>query len=555
MIAALSLGLSPDAVRASGALEWGQCSPDLVDKYPELGDRLQCAALRVPRDHHDPGKGKVALPMLRVLAGKPDQRIGSLFVNPGGPGGSATGFAASMGALFSMADPAHPIARFQRDIVDRYDIMAIEPRGLAGQWLFKCRSNIARKATESFDVDPGEANLANIEFNARLESSACQNQPHAALINTDQALRDMDLARAAVGDARLNYFGVSYGTWLGAWYAATFPEHTGRMLLDSNMNWTGSFDEALLDQPEAFQRAFEETLIPFMASHPERFHLGSDPVKIIQDYRQVRPQLRSKNRFWALSADNKQLEFSARVVAGVLLVERILAAHPDIDLDATLMHVDRYFDELGETDANAGIYAKNAARWHFSDNPPRPEQPFELEEEESVYRAVVCNDTSSQNDPDFWRSQMFAGSAQYSLRGGHGLQQPCHDWALPVVEPRDFGAIAQTEGLLMLQASHDPITSSSGAMKAFDFTQNARMIQVENNLTHGLFPQLTQCVDAKVADFLLEGTFPGRMTHCETPQPGEMSVAERSAQPYADADRADLLRQRMRELSTSKGLL
>ena len=185
---------------------------------------FQCARLLVPVDYQRPGWRRFSLPVIRLRATDPARRIGSLVINPGGPGGSGVSY-----ALQARSVIAAPVRA-------RFDIVGFDPRGVAAsEPAVHCLSGPQLDqylATNDSPATP--AQLASVVAQAKLFARGCEARSGALLpyIGTRNAARDMDVLRAALGDAKLTYLGKSYGTYLGTWYAQLFPSHVRALVLD-----------------------------------------------------------------------------------------------------------------------------------------------------------------------------------------------------------------------------------------------------------------------------------------------------------------------------------
>ncbi|GHJ34620.1 hypothetical protein Sm713_02290 [Streptomyces sp. TS71-3] len=210
---------------------------------------FQCATVRVPRDYAGPAAGDVKLAVARKKATGPGKRIGSLLVNPGGPGGSAIAY------LQAYAARGYPA-----EVRARYDMVAVDPRGVAGSQPVTCLNGKRMDAYTQTDTTPDDdreqARLVSAlkEFSAGCERRSGALLPH---VSTVEAARDMDVVRAVLGDRRLNYVGASYGTFLGATYASLFPTRAGRLVLDGAMDPSLPARRMNLEQTAGFETAFE----------------------------------------------------------------------------------------------------------------------------------------------------------------------------------------------------------------------------------------------------------------------------------------------------------
>jgi pimeloyl-ACP methyl ester carboxylesterase len=211
--------------------------------WDECG-RAQCAWVKVPVDYADPSGKATRLRMAYYPATGEAER--SVFVNPGGPGGSAIDFAATMeGALGD-------------DVREHADVVGVDPRGVGLSSPLTCLSDRDFDAYAASDPDPDDA--AEIEasraaFRSIGEACVEGSGELAAHVSTVEAARDMDVVRALVGREKLDWFGASYGTELGAVYAELFPDRVGRMVLDGAVDPTLDNVESSFAQATGFQRA------------------------------------------------------------------------------------------------------------------------------------------------------------------------------------------------------------------------------------------------------------------------------------------------------------
>lgn len=202
-------------------LEWRPCKGEEQRGF-------ECTTANVPLDYARPRWRTVELAVIRVRATDPGRRIGSLFFNPGGPGGAGTvGLPQSYG-------------KFPRELRERFDIVSWDPRGIGQSTAVRCFATAEEAAAwigrvPAFPVGAVERRAfaaAHADLGRRCERRDPELLRH---ISTADTARDLDALRQAVGERRLSYWGVSYGTFLGATYANLFPSRAGRLLLDGNV--------------------------------------------------------------------------------------------------------------------------------------------------------------------------------------------------------------------------------------------------------------------------------------------------------------------------------
>ena len=212
---------------------------------------FECATLRVPLDDARPAAGTVDLALTRLRTAQKGRRIGSLVVNPGGPGASAVGY---LQAAWTLIPP--PVRA-------RFDLVAFDPRGVGRTAPVRCATTA--ELDDYFAVDPSpddDAELRELERSNAELAAGCQERSGRLLphVSTAEAARDLDRVRAAVGDARLTYLGYSYGTSLGAAYLDAFPTRVRAMVLDGGIDPQLTWDALLEGQSKGFDRALEAFL-------------------------------------------------------------------------------------------------------------------------------------------------------------------------------------------------------------------------------------------------------------------------------------------------------
>ncbi|UQA94019.1 alpha/beta hydrolase [Streptomyces halobius] len=208
---------------------------------------FQCATLKVPLDYAEPSADTdLELAVARKKATGPGTRIGSLMVNPGGPGGSAI-------------DYLQQYAPQPAQVRARYDMVAVDPRGVARSEPVRCLSNKRMDKYTQTDQTPDDSaevdklTTAYRDFAKGCESRSGKVLPH---VSTIESARDMDVLREVLGDKKLSYMGASYGTFLGATYAGLFPSRSGRLVLDGAMNPELDSRTINLNQTAGFNTAF-----------------------------------------------------------------------------------------------------------------------------------------------------------------------------------------------------------------------------------------------------------------------------------------------------------
>jgi len=208
---------------------------------------FRCARLTVPFDYSRPAWKRFSLPVIKLPAADPGARIGSLVLNPGGPGGSGVQYAEQARSAVSSAVRA------------RFDVVGFDPRGVGGsQPAVHCMTGSQLdKYFATSDTPDTAAQLATVVSESKLFASECARNAGSLLpyISTRSAARDLDVLRAALGDQRLTYLGKSYGTYLGAWYAQLFPRHVRALVLDGALDPDATSTDINITQAEGFEVA------------------------------------------------------------------------------------------------------------------------------------------------------------------------------------------------------------------------------------------------------------------------------------------------------------
>ncbi|MER6238113.1 alpha/beta hydrolase [Streptomyces clavifer] len=244
---------SPSSARPDqagpGQPDWKRCAAP--EGGTEPGDAWRCTTVDVPLDYTKPDGDTIGIALIRKEATRKSERIGSMLFNFGGPGGSGV-------------DILPRAAGSYQKLNTRYDLVGFDPRGVAGSSGVRCRDDKEQEeALRGIDMTPDtpaeEAAFVEdgADFGAGCARLSGTVLPH---VGTTNAARDMDAIRRALGDRKLSYFGISYGTELGGTYAHLFPENVGRVVLDAVVDPTAGTVGHARNQATGFQRALENYL-------------------------------------------------------------------------------------------------------------------------------------------------------------------------------------------------------------------------------------------------------------------------------------------------------
>jgi pimeloyl-ACP methyl ester carboxylesterase len=240
-------------------------------RWTDCGKGFLCAEVHVAKDYRAPSKGVLNLSLIKLVATEPDERIGSLLVNPGGPGGSGVDFVrdGAGAGVFSAA------------LRKRFDIVGFDPRGVNSSSAIRCIDNLDPRAR----LDPSPDTAAELKAlvdSSRSYAAECGKRSDATLpyLSTDAVARDLDTLRAAVGDDKLSYLGYSYGTLIGSTYADLFPDHIRAMVLDGAIDPGLDLEHLRSGQAKAFETALSHFLEDCARKSSCAFHEGGRSVQV-----------------------------------------------------------------------------------------------------------------------------------------------------------------------------------------------------------------------------------------------------------------------------------
>ena len=249
---------------ASAAVRWRAC-----------GSGVQCGRVLVPLDHARPDGPRISIALARVPASRPATRIGTLIVNPGGPGGSGVQLA------------RHAAQVFSRPLRERFDIVGFDPRGVGRSTAMRCPGRQAAAIAGDFDPTPDTrgGRAAILAAFARLGRS-CRAASGALLahVDTNSAAEDIERIRAALGEEKISYLGFSYGTLLGAAYADRHPDRVRAFVLDGAVDPALSATELNLQQARAFERELQAFLRWCAGSRGCAFAGGRRPGRVLDAF-------------------------------------------------------------------------------------------------------------------------------------------------------------------------------------------------------------------------------------------------------------------------------
>jgi pimeloyl-ACP methyl ester carboxylesterase len=461
-----------------GTLSWSSCRDTLARTAG-----LQCATLSVPLDPQEPDGETISIAVARARStGSDQERIGSLVLNPGGPGGSGIEFLTSAAAAFPT------------ELTDRFDLVSFDPRGVGESTPVRCIDDATKEEQLSGDLSPDTAEELEGALDDQEEFlEGCQENSGELIehMSTADVAADMDLLRAALGEDQLNYLGYSYGTSIGAVYATLFPENVRAMVLDGSVSPQASDEDQLLAQALGFERTLANFVAACNASSdcalaPDaqaaidatRQQLEASPVEVETESgtRTLGPDLFDlavatalyDTTLWgalALSVDQVDSGGAATLLS---LVDRQTGRQPDGSYD-------------NSSDAQTMVSC--------SDSVERP----------SVDEATATAERILQQAP------IFGGVTAYGALG-------CLGWpaaANPLPELTGAGAAT----VLVVGTVGDPATPYEWSEQMAQALESAVLLTYEGD-GHTAFLRGGPCIDDAVVAYLVDLTVPAEGTRC-----------------------------------------
>lgn len=450
---------SSDAAGA-GTLSWKPCE----------ADGLQCASLKVPLDYTKPSGASVDIKMDRYPARKPDQRIGVLMANPGGPGGSGLDF---LPAWYSgLSD----------ELKDHFDIVSFDPRGVGQSDPFVCGKPKSPGDTSPNPKTPAEE--AAYTALAKSYGDACDTIDPQMLqnIGTKNVARDMDEMRKAMGEDKITYLGYSYGTEIGQVYANLFPDQVRAFVLD------GVVDPGLTKQQlsTAQTAAFDNALSRFAKSCP-KVCTGLGQYVVQQSGNK---QIDSK---YLGSSDYVDPNYADTAISAMLYSKSrwpLLAwalREAAVDKDGTLLAlaVDSYSGRsifTGESSSNG----------------------------DDSFIAIMCRDFAISSLPDAYRMSRTSNRLHPIFASNPDVL--CNEWPS---QPDVIGPVTWPKSVpvLLVSTTGDPATPHKLAQNVAARNPSAVLLTHDGD-GHTAYSSGDNCIDAKVNQFLIDVKAPKKGTVC-----------------------------------------
>ena len=494
------------AVTLTGCLQWFQpprvestsqptgedVAADLAEYYHQVlrwdpcGNGMQCTVARAPMDWNNPADAEIELALVRHPA--TGTKLGSLLVNPGGPGGSGYDF------VLDSADTATS-ERLQRS----YDVVGFDPRGVGRSSAVSCYDDPAYLDQFNYGIIPGTVGsdqwiadlaAANAEF---AQSCLTHTGPLLQFVDTVSAARDMDLLRAVLGDEKLNFLGYSYGTFLGATYADLYPKKTGRLVLDGAVDPSTTDFDVTKTQAVGFENAFKAYLVDCLT------HEACPFTGTVDDAMARTAALLTKLSTSPLPAvDGRMLGSSTMFVAIILPLY-----NPD-----NWSYLDDLFTEVFAGQTTTAFFLADNYNGRSSDGTYRDNST-------ESFIAINCLDYKTDVSNESMRAEA-ALLAQAAPVFGPVMSYGgtlCEAWPFPATRDRVKIDAAGSADILVIGTTNDPATPYVWAVALADQLQNGHLVTYEGE-GHTAYTTGDPCVLDVVDAFFVDGRVPSSDPHC-----------------------------------------
>jgi len=458
----------------SQVLAWSDCDSG-----------MQCTTASAPLDWDDPAAGSVDLALVRQPA--TGDRLGSLLVNPGGPGGSGYDF------VKTSVDYATSAA-----LQERYDIVGFDPRGVGESSAVACYepAQMDEYLYGLADAERGsDAWIQELETSATDFAAACADRTGALLgeVDTQSAARDLDLMRAVLGDTTLNYLGFSYGTFLGATYAELYPDKVGRLVLDGALDPSTSNFEVTSTQALGFENALRAYLTDCLAGSDCPFDGTVDDGMAT-----ISALLASVDASPITATDGRQLGANALLTAIIYPLYQATAWPNLSDM----------FESVLQGSADGAM--------QFADgyNGRNPDGSY-LDNSTEAFMAINCVDYAYNDDPAAMRAeaaqieQIAPTIGKYMAYGDIS----CANWPYAFTGEREEIHATGAAPILVIGTTNDPATPYVWAENLAAQLDSGQLVTYEGE-GHTAYNKSNSCVNDAVDSYLIDGTVPAADPMC-----------------------------------------
>ena len=484
-------GAAIAAARAEKAgIDWQDCPADWGLEKP-----IQCGWVTVPLDYAKPNGKQIKLAVDRIgNTGTPAERQGALVYNPGGPGASGLRFPRRVTTK----------APVWVNTSKAYDFVGFDPRGVGHSAPISCIDpQEFVKAPKMDPVPDSEADKRAQRKLAREYAEGCYERSGEMLphMTTPNSARDLDVIRAALGEKKLNFLGVSYGTYFGAVYGTLFPGHVRRMVVDSVVNPSREkiWYEANLDQDVAFEKRWNDWQ-DWVAANDAAFHLGTTRAEV-------------QAKWLELRATAKKSPIGGVVGPAELIGFFQSAPYYDSAWVSTATVLSKYF--AGDTQA-----VVDAAAPDMTDTAGN----IASENGNAVYTAVECTDAKWPTSWQKWDRDNTRLHKDYPFLtwANAWMNLPCATWPVKQQTPVDVKTGKGLPGVLIVQSERDAATPYGGAVELHKRFKGSRLITEKDAGSHGVTSLVNPCINERVDAYLLSGKLDAADVTCgphATPKP------------------------------------
>ena len=488
---------------ATTAITWATC-----DKPALVARKAECGFLTVPLDYTKPTGATIKLAVSRVRHKTATAEYqGVMLVNPGGPGGSGVGL-----SILGDFVPNHA--------GDAYDWIGFDPRGVgASRPALSCDSTYAGYNRPAYV--PGTVALEKTWLSrAKGYARACKatGGPLLAHLKTTDTVADMDSIRRALGAKQINFYGFSYGTYLGQVYATLHPQQVRRMVLDGNVDPSRVWYGANLDQDFAFDKNMR-TYFGWVAKYDSVYHLGRTGAAVQRLFYATQAKLAAKPASGIIGPDELTDVFlqAGYYVFGWLDVAAAFSAYV----------------KKGDPAKLKALYDKSNTQQKGSDNGY------------AIYLAVQCTDVQWPKRWATWRTDNWRvhRAAPFETWGNAWYNAPCLNWGARAGVPVAVNG-AKAPPILLISESRDAATPFTGSLELRRRFPRSVLVEGVAGTTHAGSLFGGACVDGVVAGYLATGVLPRRVKanrsdkQCKPlPQPNPAAApaaAARRTDPYTE---------------------
>lgn len=443
---------------AAPGVTWGPC-PDVGGPVPGL----ECTTIAVPLDYRHPTGKQIELAVSRLPSTNPAKRRGVLLTNPGGPGGPGLSLPV---ALVNLGLPA--------SVRETYDVIGFDPRGIGYSTTVSCAlppelqvNNVPPYARDAADVRTQAAHARDVAGRC----AASQDAGLLPYITTANTARDMDRIRVALGERRISYYGISYGTYLGAVYTSLFPGRGDRVVLDSSLGPRGLDITASRRFGLGFQLRFPD-FAAWVAAREDTYHLGATPAAVTAKY----------------------FELAGR-----------LDRTPVQGIDGPTFRVLTFSGLYSDAD-----FPPVARIWQLLDQGVTTLAYPDIENILSAQLSVVCNDNDWPSSVRVYQRNVAVDRIRYPMFGAAAANiWACAFWTDPVEPPVRIGTTNQGANILVVENLRDPATPLPGAVEMVAaLGHRTRFVTVDQG-GHGVYLfGSNACGDEVVTRYLADGVRP-----------------------------------------------